>query len=145
MQDIDLLAIERECARLVAQYCQLIDHGRAGRVCDLFTEDAVWASPETTLSGREEIARSFQRREQNAGRRSRHVCSTMLLDVLGPDEATGVTYLTLYRDDGPVGRGVSRIGGPAVVGEYRDRFVRTDAGWRIQRRELVVAFVGATS
>lgn len=145
MQDIDVLAIERDCARLVAQYCQLIDHGRAGRVCDLFTEDAVWASPETTLSGREEIARSFQRREQNAGRRSRHVCSTMLLDVLGPDEATGVTYLTLYRDDGPVGRGVSRIGGPAVVGEYRDRFVRTDAGWRIQRRELVVAFVGATS
>ena len=140
-----MLAIERACARLVAQYCHLIDHGSAGKVCHLFTDDAVWTSPEKTLSGREEIARSFEMREQNAGRRSRHVCSTSVLDVLGPDEAHGVTYLTLYRQDGPVDRPSSRVEGPAVIGEYRDRFVRTDSGWRIQRREVVVAFVGARS
>jgi len=35
------------------------------------------------------------------------------------------------------------MSGPAMVGEYRDEFVRTEHGWRIASRELIVAFTRA--
>ena len=31
--------------------------------------------------------------------------------------------------------------GPQIVGEYRDRFVRTPDGWRFARREIEVSFL----
>ncbi len=143
LQDIELSAIERSCARLVTLYCHLIDHGTAAQAGDLFSEDAVWISREKVMNGRAEITQSFAAREANAGRMSRHVCSTSLLDVRGPTEARGVTYLTLYRDDGALDRRVSQVRGPAMVGEYRDHFVLTEVGWRIQRREVIIDFIVA--
>ena len=35
----------------------------------------------------------------------------------------------------------SGLEGPVVVGEYRNRFVRTDAGWRFAERISRVSFV----
>ena len=35
-------AIERECERLVAQYCHYVDHGEAAKIADLFSEDGRW-------------------------------------------------------------------------------------------------------
>lgn len=134
-------AIERACSRLVTRYCHLIDQGAASQIGELFSESGIWSSAEKTLIGRDAIGRSFAQREADAGRMSRHVCSTSMIDVETADAARGLTYLTLYRQDGPVGRNVSRVRGPRLVGEYRDRFVRTPAGWRIGHREVVVAFV----
>lgn len=143
MDDHDLLMAERACARLVTQYCHFIDHGAAGRVAELFAVDGVWSSTERVMTGQAEIARGFEARERNAGRRSRHVCGNLLLDLEGPAHAAGVTYLTLYRHDGEADLQIAPLEGPVLVGEYRDRFVRSDAGWRIQRREVVVSFVRA--
>lgn len=137
---MDEHTIERACARLVTRYCHLIDQGAASQVADLFSEKGVWSSAEKTLVGREAIARSFARREADTGRMSRHVCSTSLIEVETPEAARGLTYLTLYRQDGPADRKVSQVRGPNLVGEYRDRFVRTPAGWRIDHREVIVAF-----
>ncbi len=50
-------------------------------------------------------------------------------------------YLTLYRHDGKEGRRLSPLEGPAMVGEYRDHFLRTPEGWRISRREIEVSFL----
>lgn len=141
LQDHDLDDVERACLQLVHRYCHLIDHGAASRVAELFTEDGVWTSSERAFAGREQIALGFTRRQEDAGRMSRHVCSTFHLELEGRDAARGVTYLTLYRHDGPPGRRTSRVRGPSLVGEYRDRFVRTDAGWLIQSRDVVTAFL----
>lgn len=141
MEPIERLLIERECERLIYAYCHVVDHGEAARVADLFAEDGVWASPEATREGREAIRKAFQARQDNAGRMSRHVCSTPLVEVVDADHATAVTYLTLYRHDGAPGRRVSPLDGlPEFVGEYRDAFVRTADGWRFGRRDFVGAF-----
>jgi ketosteroid isomerase-like protein len=132
--------IERACERLMAQYCHLVDHGEAARVADLFTEDGVWASSEVTSSGREEIRKVFQARQDRADRMSRHVCTNALIDVVDRDTARGVVYLTLYRHDGAPGRATSPTQPPAMIGEYRDEFKRTTAGWRFHRREFVLSF-----
>ena len=140
MDDMQRLLIERACARLVTEYCHFIDHGEAAKIAGQFTEDGVWASPGDARTGREAIAKSFERRQDNAARVSRHVCSNLLIDVIDENNATGVVYLTLFRHDGDPARRVSPSDVPNVIGEYRDSFVRTADGWRFKRREVHVSF-----
>lgn len=63
--------------------------------------------------------------------------------MIDENNATGVVYLTLYRHDDPDDAAVRPAEAPAIVGEYRDRFVRTPEGWRFARREVRVDFVGS--
>jgi uncharacterized protein (TIGR02246 family) len=141
MDAIDRVAIERECERLVTRYCHIIDHGEASRVAELFSEDGTWRGPGVVMQGIEQIRVGFAAREANRARMSRHVCNNLLIDVVDEDNATGVVYLTLYRHDGDEKRRVSPLEGVELVGEYRDRFVRTPDGWRIADRSTHVSFV----
>lgn len=141
MTDIERLLIERACERLMTEYTHLIDHGKASRVCELFSEDGVFHSPNAIMTGRAEIEAGFMRREKASHRRSRHVCTNVLIDVIDKDNATGVVYLTLHRhDDRERPDRVRPSEVPEIVGEYRDTFVRTVDGWRFSRREIGVDF-----
>lgn len=138
---VERLLIEHACERLVYEYCHVIDHGEAARVAELFAADGVWRSPDVAREGRPAIAAAFQTRQDNTGRISRHVCSTVLIDVVDADTARGLTYVTLYRHDGPAGRRAAPLDGlPEIVGEYRDTFVRTPEGWRFYTRDVVTSF-----
>jgi ketosteroid isomerase-like protein len=142
MTDLDRMLIERACERLVQLYCHWTDHGQAARVAELFTEDAVWASADNTMTGREKILKGFQSRQGNRARMSRHVCTNLLIDVHDETSASGVAYLTLYRHDGDPDRHTSPTQAPSMIGEYRDAFVRTSEGWRFRRREIHISFIG---
>src|SRR3954465_1522435 len=107
MDDMQRLLIERACARLVTEYCHFVDHGEAAKIAGQFTEDGVWASARDVRTGREAIAKSFQKRQDNTARMSRHVCSNLLIDVIDENNASGVVYLTLFRHDGDPARRVS--------------------------------------
>lgn len=142
---LERLQIERACERLVTRYCHYVDHGEAARIADLFAENGVFTAPGVvTLAGRDELRAGLGRRqEQSTTRTSRHVCNNLLVTVEDPDNASGTVYVTLYRHD----RGeeedadaTAPLGLPLMLGEYRDRFVRTDEGWRIAHREVAVAF-----
>lgn len=142
MDPLERLLIERECERLIHAYCHVIDHGDASRVGDMFADDGVWKSLETVHDGRAAITAAFNSRQANASRMSRHVCSTILVDVIDADNARALTYVTLYRHDGKPGRRISPLDRlPEIVGDYRDTFVRTPAGWRFRTREVVTAFL----
>ena len=136
-------AIERECERLMHLYCHYVDHDEAAKVADLFTEDGEWRSDNINaeMVGRDEIRQGFQRRQDNAGRMSRHVCSNALIDVINEIEAVGTVYLSLYYYDGEAGRATSPTDCLQKLGEYRDRFVKTDQGWRFSRREVIANFL----
>lgn len=138
MDDLSRLVAEQACAALITRYTHLVDEGHASEVADLFTDDGVWGSPEATFEGREAIRAAFRRREQS-GRRSRHVCTNVAIDVADEASATGLCYLTLFRTDaeGTPARGTT----PDLVGAYRDRFVRTEDGWRFASRLTEVSFV----
>jgi hypothetical protein len=141
MDDIDKLSIERACERLVTAYCHYVDHGEAARIAELFTENGVWAGPGSKMSGRAQLEAGFGQRQAQNERMSRHVCNNFLCDVEDENNATGVVYLTLYRHDGAEDRKLSPLEGPELVGEYRDRFVRTPDGWRIADRRIHVSFM----
>ena len=141
MENLERLLIERECERLVTAYCHYVDHDQAERIAELFCDDGVWKSVEVTLDGREQIRKAMAERQANVGRMSRHVCNNFLIDVIDEEHAEGTVYLTLYRHDGKEGRRLSPLGVPAMVGEYKDRFLRTPQGWRIAHREVAVNFL----
>lgn len=142
MDDFERLAAEQACIGLITAYTHCADgfQERAG-IADLFTADGVWESDEARLEGREQLLRFFGDAEAAAGRKSRHVSSNVAVKVTAADEAEGLSYFTLYRYVGEKPRVPDLEGQPVIVGQYRDRFVRTEQGWRFAHRRADVGFV----
>ena len=140
MEALEKMLIERECERLVTQYCHFVDQDEASKIADLFTADAECKLTQIAMTGQDNIRKAFQKREDNKGRKSRHVCTNLLIDVVSPTEAFGTVYIILYFQDGEPGRERSTTDCLQKLGEYRDRFVKTPAGWRFARREMVAHF-----
>lgn len=136
------IADERACERLVIEYTHLVDSGNATGIADLFTDDGVWRTDEFAMNGGDEIRAGFGRREGVTRRQSRHVCTNVIINVDG-DTATGLCYLVNYRHDSETGTAEKPAPAdvPKFVGEYHDRFVRTDDGWRFEDRYCDMAFV----
>jgi ketosteroid isomerase-like protein len=131
--------IETECEALSIAYARAIDFRDYDAFVKLFAEDGVLDTGEP-LEGRAAIAHALTRRPDEL--RSRHVLTNIFIDVLSGSEARGISYLTLYRHIGPEslkGQPVP-ISGPAAIGHYEDRFVKTDDGWKFKRRKLQLAF-----
>ncbi len=134
------IEIERACERLIYEYCYLVDHDEAAKIADLFTEDGIWINVNVTMKGREGIRSGFQKRQDNKGRMSRHVCTNVLVDVISEQSARATVYMSLYFHDAEPGRERSPTDCLQKLGEYRDEFVKTGNGWRFARREVVSNF-----
>jgi len=142
---LERLLIESECARLQVMYTHFVDFGEAERVAELFAEGGVFQMGTTTLTGRKEIRAAMATiGARNDHQAMRHVCTNQLITVDDEAHATGVAYFTFYRAESGVDGEPGRLSGPAVIGAYRDRFVRTDDGWRIALREAEVAMERST-
>lgn len=143
MNETDRLLIERECEKLVALYSHYADFGEAERVAELFSNEAIWEAGEIRFAGQAEIQQMMRGRQDMAGRRSRHVCTNLHLEVIDADHARGLVYLTLYRYDfetAETEHGPPAETAPIAVGQYHDEFIRTDEGWRFSRRSAGIAF-----
>lgn len=130
--------IERQCARLVLRSLRAFDERDWPGYAELFAEDGVFIranAPDEPLVGREAIRRALA--ERSAARLTRHLCTNLEIDVLDGEHARGFCYLLLYAGDAsqPESPGGRPADGVQRVGEYRDTFVRTGAGWRIGMRE----------
>lgn len=130
---------DRACEALMTRYTHLVDFGPGADVADLFTTDGVWASGDESYRGRDELRAFFGRDRGHTT--SRHVVSNALVTVHDDGTAEGLSYFTLYRDTEAKPRVPDLDGQPVILGHYRDRFVRTDDGWRIAHREAEVGFV----
>lgn len=124
---------------LISLVAQQSDYGTAESYAQLFTPDAVWSSPAIAATGkgadyrvgRDEIAEgSRQRRAQRIhgpGTATRHVVTTVSVNLQGADVASASSYWMFYVDTTSTPR-------LASMGRYDDLVVRTDDGWRIARR-----------
>jgi hypothetical protein len=140
MDDTARLAAERACEALIIAYTHLADRfGDRAELPGLFTDDGIWESDDVRLEGRAQLEEFFGRVE--ADRSTRHVSSNVAVRVTGDGTAEGLSYFTLYRHIGEKPRVPDLDGQPVIVGQYRDRFVRTADGWRIAHRRAEVGFV----
>ena len=139
MDDLARLLIERDCLRLMTAYCTYLDNRDTDTFLDLFTPEATWIRiaplPPIDLPGREAIRAFFDRRSTASV--SRHLVINPVVDVIDADNAKGVSFGLVVR--GPAGDGTLPVPmrGLELLVEYRDTFVRTAAGWKFARREML--------
>jgi hypothetical protein len=134
MTESEIFAIEWQCEKLCRQFANYNDQNDFRAVCDLFAEDgSFWrpSVPDTEIRGRETIYEAFLQRPPLV---IRHIVSNCLIDVLSGTEAAGHSYLIflavpLTEEPLPL------VAGPLHVGEFRDRFVKTNDGWKFLERK----------
>jgi ketosteroid isomerase-like protein len=128
---------ERQVRNLIARLAHLADYGDLDEYMTLYTDDAVWEWTDVRNEGAAAIrADRVARRAsggQGPGTHTRHVNTTLWVDVDGSDTATAHSYW-LYVHDGDGSE-------PAVrsLGRYHDTFSRTPTGWKLAHRRSIVA------
>jgi hypothetical protein len=141
MDDLERLVAQRDCERLTYRYCRLADFGQASRLAEVFTEDGVFATPDMTLRGREEIAGTFGQRESLTDLQTLHLCTNIDIEVHDASSASGWVYLCLFRRWRVPGRSAPvPITAPSLAAAYEDTYSRVDGRWLIASRSQHLLF-----
>jgi 3-phenylpropionate/cinnamic acid dioxygenase small subunit len=125
---------EREIRNLLARLGHLADYGDLDVYLTMFTDDAIWEMPGSRKQGAADILTGARERRasgvQGPGTHSRHMNTTMWVDVDGSDDAEAHSYFLFvqHTDSTPV---------VAMVGHYHDRLRRTADGWKLAHRRII--------
>ena len=90
-------AIEWDCAQVLTRFFNYFDQWRYEDMADLFAEDGVWHRQGRALAGRAAILAALA--ERSTTQRVRHVVTNLQIDVVDPDTAASLLYVTAYRHD----------------------------------------------
>ena len=126
--------VYRDCANLVTDYAYFRDRFDADEFSNLFTADASLSVGNQTWEGRNNIHARIEGLDKS--RSIRHLMSTIRIEPIDELHASGVSYATIYTSNA----GSNSTEGFAIIGEYHDKFVLTDSGWKISDRELKSIF-----
>ncbi len=135
------MGADAEIRTLLARVAQLADTGDLDEYITLFTDDAVWAMPANPLVGMEansrqghdEILAGAQERRasglQGPGTNTRHVLTTLAIDVQDDAHATVRSYFLFYAETttAPTLR---------TMGQYDDVLVKGEHGWQLAHRTI---------
>jgi 3-phenylpropionate/cinnamic acid dioxygenase small subunit len=137
------MGADAEIRTLLARIAQLADTGDLEEYLTLFTEDAVWGMPDNPAvgmtanekKGHAEILAGAQERRasglQGPGTESRHVLTTIAIDVESDDRATARSYFMFFGS-------TSTTPTLRTMGQYDDVLVKSERGWQLARRRITV-------
>jgi hypothetical protein len=136
MTEIETLLIERACERLIVDSATHNDRHDWSALAALYTGEGVVIRPSgQRLEGRAAIEAAYAAGPTE--RITRHLCANLRVYADGPASAHATTAVMIVSgvlsDDSDVAFGVV----PSehhLLGEFSDRFVLTDDGWRIAER-----------
>ncbi|WP_165966707.1 nuclear transport factor 2 family protein [Actinomadura sp. 7K507] len=117
-----------DITQLYARYSLSIDARDVEALLGCFTGDGrmeITGGP--AFAGAEALAKLVAARTAES---PRHENSNVLVDLADDENATGRAYFVLRGADGQ----------PAGAGDYLDRLVRTEAGWRFAARQITFAW-----
>lgn len=136
MDDLQRLLIQSNCRDLVMRAARHADANEPARLAELFAEDGLLVRPNAQpMQGRDAIRRAYEQRP--ADRLTRHIVTNTVVEVESASLASALSYVLLWTgcisdEAGTFGR----LAQPRqVLGEFNDRFMLSDSGWRIARRE----------
>ncbi len=121
LEDLD------EIRALQQAYRRTLDNRDFAGYAALFTEDAEWSGSYGTERGPAAILAMLERTQHDPVGDNYHFLANQVIDVDGDRATAECTFAVISRaeDNTPYLR---------VLGTYNDELVRTDAGWRFQRR-----------
>ena len=115
---------------VMAAYCHALDACRFADVAGLFAEDAVWTTDYGEAKGRDAIEQIFRSvvPVKGEGPQRKHYITNIIIKVEGERASAVSDYLVVRESESGLL--------PVMGGTYRDKFVKTPAGWRFARKEL---------
>jgi 3-phenylpropionate/cinnamic acid dioxygenase small subunit len=137
------MGADAEIRTVLARIAQLADTGDLEEYLTLFTEDAVWGMPDNPAvgmtanekKGHAEILAGAQERRasglQGPGTESRHVLTTIAIDVESEERATARSYFLFFDS-------TSTTPTLRTMGQYDDVLVKGERGWQLARRRITV-------
>lgn len=121
---------------LMAAYAQALDACRFADVALCFAADGEWTTDYGAARGPAEIEAFIKSivPVKGEGPQRKHYITNIIIAVDG-DSASAVSDYLIVREseNGLI---------PVMGGTYKDRFVKTPAGWRFSRKELVHHIAG---
>jgi len=115
---------------LMATYAQALDACRFADVAACFASDGEWTTDYGAARGPAEIE-AFIRGivpVKGEGPQRKHYITNIIIKVDGETASAVSDYLIVREAEGGLI--------PVMGGTYRDKFVKTPAGWRFSRKEL---------
>jgi hypothetical protein len=134
MNPLGLLVAERDCLRLMSDYCRHLDSRDEDAFVRLFTETAVFTkatAPTYEDHGHDAIRARLRMRPPSI--LSRHLMLNHIIDVDGPSSARGVAVGLVVRGNRDREDWPMPLRGVELVMEYRMVFARGNGCWRIAR------------
>ena len=131
MNEEQRYAIEWDCQKLSRQYYHLMDQRNYDDAVLLFSSDIHWEIMGLDLRGRKAVRDAFSGLTDST---IRHVLTNTIVDVIDDENATSISYVTIYVEKGFPDDGPIPFEGPNRLGENHDRLARTEEGWRIAHR-----------
>jgi ketosteroid isomerase-like protein len=140
--DAERGSAEQACWRLVLESVRCNDARDWEGLVALYADDGVVERPSgERVVGHDAILASYSAGAPD--RRTRHVCSNWTFALDDPTHARGRTSVVVYAWDVSTERDPRlgyRLDDRVLIGDFEDRFVLTDDGWRIaERRATTVA------
>ncbi len=130
------IEIERACERIVYAYSRALDLGDMSAAADFFAENGSMArpmAPDAVIQGREVIRAALLTRPRTL--LTKHLATNVMIDVVGREEARGLSCLTMVSTTPPADAAAPFISaGPIYFGEFKDRFVLEAGEWKILER-----------
>lgn len=124
-----LLAVE-EITRLKARYCRFVDTHQWTALRGLLTDDATFDyGAFGAFTGADAAIAAIVESRRNATRLTVHHCHTPEIDVLGPDDATGIWAMSDIVDVKPFDPGDGERAAFVGWGHYHERYRREQGTW----------------
>jgi ketosteroid isomerase-like protein len=136
LSDIERLAVQQACYDLAVDYADIVDSRDWARFREIFAEDAVFGLTRggPMLRGLDAIISAFTARPSMDI--TQHFITNIRVRVESRDAASGSARVLFYSAD--ANAPISDQGRAALpmqmMGVYKDRYVRTAAGWRFAER-----------
>jgi hypothetical protein len=139
MEQLQKLAIESECTRLINRFSWSVDAFDYDAVVALFAPDCTFSRADAVYTGIDGLKASLNGRPRD--RVTRHVCANIVIDVEDADHASGKAYCVVYGHRGSLRAGEEApLGVPDSLILYQASFVRTAGGWRIAKWHIGLSF-----
>lgn len=132
---------EQQILNLIGQYTFYVDQAQFDKVGELFANGKIISSG-STMEGKDGVAKQLDKNLQvysDGTPRTAHITTNTVLEIQeGKNEATAVSYLTIFQKDADRDFPLQAI----AIGRYHDVFKKTEGKWYFSVRELIITLAG---
>jgi ketosteroid isomerase-like protein len=136
---IERLEIRAALEDLNTAFCYHLDHDEVEPLLGLFTDDVFYTHGSRRTTGKAELEKVFRSRSATAPRTSRHLYSSLRVDIESANLARGTCVCMTFGQHGepPLSPAI-----PILVADFVDVYSRgADGRWRIRERHIHRIFV----